>query len=98
MYTLLSQTHTQSALLWSEQNSHAAHRDIVAARGRHIGDGTTVFGRQHDLVFDERVLVHHAVDVSSGYVTPDLTQEQRGNNLLNKKCEILKLLPGILTV
>lgn len=47
--------------------------DAVVSGGSHVGDSASVSRRQHDLVSDERVLEHHAVDVSSCDVAADLT-------------------------
>lgn len=75
MYILHTFIFIRIFALRSKQNSHTAHRDVIVARWCHIGDGTTVFGWQHGFVFNERVLVHKTIDVSSGYVTPNLTQK-----------------------
>ena len=50
------------------------HRDVVVSGWSHIGHSASVFGRQHDLVLDEGVLEHDAVDVSACDVTANLTR------------------------
>lgn len=52
--------------------------DGVVAGVCDVGDGSLVPGRQHELVLDQRVLVHQAINVASRDVAAQLAQ--RNNN------------------
>lgn len=54
----------------------STYADVVVSRRSHVGYGASVFRRQHDLVPDEGVLVHHTVDVPSCDVTAHLTARE----------------------
>ena len=58
------------------------HGDVIVSRRSHVGHGASVFGGQHDLVLDEGVLIHHAIDVTSCDVTPDLAAREEKRDTL----------------
>lgn len=62
------------------------HVDVVVSRRSHVGHRASVPGRQHDLVLDEGVLAHYAVDVSSCDVAANLIGIQKKNNDIYPIC------------
>lgn len=48
--------------------------DVILARWSHVGHSASVSWGQHDLVPDEGVFKHHAIDVSSCDVTANLIE------------------------
>ena len=56
------------------------HRDVVVSWWGEVGDGPSAAGWQHDLVFDERVLKHQTVNITSSDVTADLRTEEHAQH------------------
>lgn len=66
----------EGRVLISTAAGGVSHGDVVVSRRSHVGHGPSVPGRQHDLVPDEGVLIHHAIDVSSCDVAANLTERK----------------------
>lgn len=57
---------------FKETSFSGTHIDVVVAGGSQVGHSASVFGWEHNLVLDEGVLKHRAVDVTPRDVTANL--------------------------
>ncbi len=51
------------------------HRDVIISWWSEVGDCSPAARGQHDLVFDERVLIHQSIDITSCNVTSNLKKQ-----------------------
>lgn len=51
------------------------HRNIIISWRSEVGDCSPAAGGQHDLVLDERVLIHQSIDITPCNVTSNLKNQ-----------------------
>ncbi len=56
------------------------HRDVIISWRSEVGDCSPVAGGKHELVFDERVLIHQSIDITSCNVTSNLKKTAKESN------------------